>query len=84
MVKRLTADGKCGVCGYKVSRQDKDHTEVILLIVKAMRISTLDGSVTGECPRCKSELRLPAIKVKKTEMSKVNANVFKKKHPNQI
>lgn len=78
MAKHLTEDGKCPVCTYRVSRQDKDHTEVILLIVKAMRISTLDGSVTGECPRCKNILELPEIKVKKTEMSKVNATIFKK------
>ena len=78
MVKHLTEYGKCPKCKYKIVRQDKDRIKVILMILNKMRVSILDGSITGECPQCNTELALPEIKVKKTEMSKVNATIFKK------
>lgn len=78
MAKHLTKDGKCSVCHYRVTRQDRDHIELTVLIIKALRLSKIDGSVTGQCPQCKNILALPEIKVKKIEMSEVNGNIFEK------
>lgn len=78
MAKHLTDEGRCPACSNIIIRVDNDHKAVVYLAIKSMRIRIADGSITGECPRCKNELALPAIKVRKTEMSKVDVNIFRK------
>lgn len=78
MAKHLTKSGRCPICNNPIIRKDNNRPECMYMAIKSMRISNLDGNITGECPRCKIEVELPQIKVKKIEMSKVNANIFKK------
>ena len=79
MVNILTAEGRCPICTYKIARQDKDSVKVVFMAIKSMRINTVDGSATGECPRCKNGVELPDVKVpnlkdNKTTKSNINAN----------
>ena len=50
----------------------------IFLAVKAIRISKVDGTVTGNCIKCGAELELPEIRVPKHVIKKVDENLIKK------
>lgn len=64
-VRRIMPDGRCPQCYKVIVSTDRNDESRHYYLIKSMIVNNENGEVTGKCARCKTEVEIPVIKMKK-------------------